>query len=671
MYDGFHPDKELLESVAKFREAVHSRALSLVKKQYPEINEVIDQYPAEEYFLRYWDAPGRWFYRVDAPEAAECVSFLIEEIVENTIKEHFRSKGIEYVKQDNIKIQSYVSSLGGVELDPDDPDYVAIDPGKFDISCVTGKDDLGRELYISGKQGNCRQVALFYNTNHYGWASTDIFQDTLDQGMLPAPYHIYWWGLPLLGMYQSDDEWVLRKHIEMFIYAGIDFLVFDTTNGFAYPKFALKLMELLHEYNVNGWDAPKVVFYTNTDSPKTDMEAFTNIYEKGLYPDTWYMVDGKPLIISRDPLPVINEFFTVRYSQWPNEPRVEAGFPWIDFSDVASIYYDKDGRHGVMPVSVAQNSSPDALFSDNVLWGMKGSEGGSRGRSWHDGDDNITESSYKYGYNFQEEWDRAIDSDAETAMVLQWNEWRARVFECKGRPAVYDEFTNEYSRDIEPMQGGHFDNYYLQLVDNVRRFKNSGGKTVFSGNITIDINGPFGQWNQVSQFYADMPHGNARRDADSISGERLTDNTGRNSLIGAKVCKDAENVYFYVLAGNDILTETSGTWMNLFIDTDGDLTNNWNGYEFRVNNIESHGKLRFERYNGSYFEKAAEVPYRILGNQMMLSIRKGDLGISGDDFTINFKWADSTKELESYEDFYRHGDTMPYGRFNYTFNCHE
>ena len=102
---------------------------------------------------------------------------------------------------------------------------------------------------------------------------------------------------------------------------------------------------------------------------------------------------------------------------------------------------------------------------------------------------------------------------------------------------------------------------------------------------------------------------------------------------------------------------------------DGDLLNNWNGYEYRVNGVAADGKLRLEKYNGSGFEPAAEVSYRLRGNQLMLGISKAELGISGDNYTVNFKWADSRTTLESFEDFYQHGDTMPYGRFNYAFSA--
>ena len=140
-------------------------------------------------------------------------------------------------------------------------------------------------------------------------------------------------------------------------------------------------MGLLHEYNEMGWHAPQVVFYTNTDSLGTMMDAYLDIYEPNKYPDTWYMVDGKPLIIGNGESPLIKEFFTVRHAQWPNSGKVPGGFPWIDFKDVAEVQYDENGKHGVIPVSVAQNYSPNAWFSDNVLYGMTGETGGSRGRS--------------------------------------------------------------------------------------------------------------------------------------------------------------------------------------------------------------------------------------------------------------------------------------------------
>ena len=77
------------------------------------------------------------------------------------------------------------------------------------------------------------------------------------------------------------------------------------------------------------------------------------------------------------------------------------------------------------------------------------------------------------GLNFQEQWDYALKLDPELIFVTGWNEWIAgRYKNWQGTENAFpDEFTNEYSRDIEPMKGGFADNYFYQLVANIRRYK--------------------------------------------------------------------------------------------------------------------------------------------------------------------------------------------------------
>jgi hypothetical protein len=72
-----------------------------------------------------------------------------------------------------------------------------------------------------------------------------------------------YWGEPLFGYYMTEDEWVIRKHIEMLGFADVDFLVFDTTNRVIFYDQVTKIMSLLEEYLNAGYPVPKVVFYTN------------------------------------------------------------------------------------------------------------------------------------------------------------------------------------------------------------------------------------------------------------------------------------------------------------------------------------------------------------------------------------------------------------------------
>lgn len=565
----------------------------------------------------------------------------------------------------------YQSSVGECVLPETDKDYVSISGDRILSTAATvATDDVGRTLSTDGTGDNGRQVAVFYTLWHSEFYEPILFEDVLNSGGSFRLGNFYFWGESLFGYYHTSDDYVMRKHIEMFIYADVDYLVFDTTNAEAYTTAALKMMKLLHEYNEMGWDAPQVAFYTNTDSVARISTIYANIYEQNKYPDTWYMVDGKPLIIGTGLPSECQGFFTFRASQWPNSEELTGGYPWISFEDVAKVQYDWMDEHGVIPVSVAQNCSANACFSDNVLYGLTAVTGGCRGRSYHDGADNITEDSVLYGYNFQEEWDTAIASDAETALILQWNEWNAGAWSAGGQWRIFDCMNMEYSRDIEPMSGGFGDNYYMQMVDNIRKFKNTGTKVTQTEKLTIDVAGDFEQWTDISITYADMADGGIRRDALGYA-ERYINNSGRNEMIYAKVTQDNDNVYFYVQTAKDITDDyTTGSWMNLYLDVDGVLDNSWNGYEYIVNySVTADGVSTIAKYNGTDFEEAGEAAFRVYGNQMMVSVPKSVLGISGTEINLNFKWADSRTPYSDVMDFYTLGDTMPYGRFNYAYNA--
>jgi hypothetical protein len=42
------------------------------------------------------------------------------------------------------------------------------------------------------------------------------------------------WGKSIFGYYTANDEWVIRRQARMFADAGIDVVIFDTTNGYHY-----------------------------------------------------------------------------------------------------------------------------------------------------------------------------------------------------------------------------------------------------------------------------------------------------------------------------------------------------------------------------------------------------------------------------------------------------
>ena len=108
-----------------------------------------------------------------------------------------------------------------------------------------------------------------------------------------------------------------------------------------------------------------------------------------------------------------------------------------------------------------------------------------------------------------------------------------------------DQFDQEFSRDIEPMKGGHGDNYYWQLVANVRRFKGAPPLPQASRPKTIRIAGGFEQWHDVAPEFAD----HVGRDGAARFARRrraLTTPTarGRNDLVGLQGrARQAERVF--------------------------------------------------------------------------------------------------------------------------------
>lgn len=62
---------------------------------------------------------------------------------------------------------------------------------------------------------------------------------------------------------------------------------------------------------------------------------------------------------------------------------------------------------------------------------------------------------------------------------------------------------------------------------------------------------------------------------------------------------------------------------------------------------------------------SATVPYRLGGNELMISITRAALGLAGKSGEIDFKWADNISQTGEASDFTLNGDVAPNDRFNY------
>jgi hypothetical protein len=236
----------------------------------------------------------------------------------------------------------------------------------------------------------------------------------------------------------------------------------------------------------------------------------------------------------------LREFFTFRkpqpdYFRGPTGPDM---WSWLEVFP-QHVFRNSKGEKEQMSVGVAQNAVGGRLGSL--------SEARARGRNWHDGANDTRPGAVNEGLNFSEQFERALQEDPRVIFITGWNEWIASRFdEFAGvrEPVMFvDEFNQERSRDVEPMKGGHGDNYYYQMVSFIRRYKGVRTPAPPTGPVKIAINGDFGDWAAVLPEYRDDIGDTAHRDHPGWNrAEHYVNDTGRNDFVAAKVARDARNL---------------------------------------------------------------------------------------------------------------------------------
>ncbi len=559
-------------------------------------------------------------------------------------------------------------------------------------------DDLGRELPLTSegfKKGE-KNVGLFYFLwmgEHGDNGALDNTKILLEGGRdaLKASYKgwgpvgaMHFWGEPLYGYYYSADKWVTRKHIEELTLAEVDFLYFDVTNAVPYIENASYVMKVIQQLYDQGFDPPKVVFYTHSSSANTVSRIYNSIYKKGAYPDSWFYLDGKPLIIAyvsecKSSLSAeVYDFFTYREAQWPTEGAKKNGWPWMDFTRPQRVFKNSAGEKETISVSVAQHSGT-VRFSDSAFYGDRTN----KGRSFHNKKNDDSENATLYGYNFQEQWDRAIKADVPYVLVTGWNEWVAQRQPNDGTRVVFvDTASMEFSRDIEPMRDGYFDNYYMQLIDNIRRYKGTAPTLVQDTRKAIDLDGGFEQWDDILVTYTD-PTGDCedRRNL-GFGRHRYEDKSGNNDIRNIKITHDSKNLYFYIDVPEKYMEEDNyiaaadnadSSWMQIFINTDMKADTGFYGFDYIINESVKDGNkstVAKAGKDGKEFDFAAagEAEYRIKDNKMMIKVALSDLGITDySQIKFAFKVVDSDTKITTMEQMYSEGDCAPLGRLCYVF----
>lgn len=549
-------------------------------------------------------------------------------------------------------------------------------------------DGLGRRVAENGEAGAPkagRTVGVFYYTWHGTQAQNGKHAGPYDISKILAekPGDPKWgpvgafhhWGEPLYGYYLTDDEFVVRKHCQMLADAGVDVVVFDVTNALLYKDEFLNICRIFMDIRRTGGRTPQVAFLLNSGATGTAEGLYECFYSKNLYKELWFCWKGKPLMMV-EPAQVrkeLQDFFTLRHSwawtkghAWFADGRDK--WPWLDFYPQTFGWHEDPARPEQVTVSVAQHPI------SNV------------GRSYHEGKEPLPgQYQTEKGLYFAEQWKRALEVGPEFVFITQWNEWTAQRFinnagmSMLGRPLrkgdsyFVDEYNQEFSRDVEPMKGGHGDNYYWQMVDGIRRYKGVRSVPVPSRPMAVSMASDFSGWNSVGPEYRDDVGDVFHRQHPGVgSAGPYVVQTGRNDFKVAKVARDGSNVWFYVQTVGPVTPPQGANWMNLFIGMDGSKAPAWETFQFMVGlSDENHTGLVLKASGGGWVWTAVgKVEHLLKGNQLAVKIPRKLLGLEEGKtaLKIHFKWSDNMQSPDPL-DWLVNGDTAPNARFQYAYSA--
>lgn len=524
------------------------------------------------------------------------------------------------------------------------------------------------------------QVGMFYYIWHgqHGGETKDNTKLLAENPENPkfGPFDTFHWGgEPALGYYKGGDPFVIAKHMQWLVDAGVDFYFLDVTNGYIYPEQVKAVMREIDRRRSLGLKTPKLVFTISSNPVKTIKLVYETFYTNHDYDKYWYEWQGKPLVfadmatfpeLSED---IINRF-TWRHSWAWMEGKQKDKWAWLEtYPQKPGWTTDGAGNKVVEQICVTTAEHPIRNM----------------GKSYHDSAQPPVDKyglckETPYGLYFQEQMRQALKVHAPVLMVTQWNEWMAQRFRTGNtgmiRPGGYkptpdetyfiDVYNQEFNRDIEPSKEPLIrDNYYMLLCSEMRKYRGVSPIPEPAAPRTIRINGSFDQWRDVKPEFADEPGDAFYTSQTAQSSASLLRAT--NDIVLAKVAANKRKMYFYVKTAGDIVVANDSTlWLTLLVNADCNYATGWNGYDFMVT-PGAKGRMMLKRYANGKWTDVKALKWKCGEKEMMVEMSCQLLGIQ--DFgDVDFKWIDNVpKSLDDIMLFYSDGDAAPDTRFNYRY----
>ena len=320
-----------------------------------------------------------------------------------------------------------------------------VTPG-LDITDKQGLVSICYSVWFDGILGTGNEPVTDFNN------ITEVLEGKRDWGAVHA---FHYWAKPAQGYYRSTDMQAAKNNLILLGEADVDFIILDYTNAndsyisnTAMGKVWMfdpldTLCRATLELRAEGYRTPYIVAWCGSSEGPMIRALYDRYYtENNPYADCFVYWEGKPFMIytqSTDSFPC-SDLFTVRH-MWglTNEPC----WRFLNIKN-RNTAFEKDGVIEQISVAVA---SQETYMSMPTAHGRNG------------------------GKFFYEQWKEAFRVHPKVVTITWWNEWTAQRFIVDGQTAFVDNYNQEYSRDIEPMEGGHGDLYYQWMKQYIAAYK--------------------------------------------------------------------------------------------------------------------------------------------------------------------------------------------------------
>ena len=274
-------------------------------------------------------------------------------------------------------------------------------------------------------------------------------------------WQFHYWAKPAQGYYRSTDKTAIRNNRTMIYNAGVDFIILDHTNLADHwldepenkktmiddPMIAL--FDTIMEMRAEGLGTPYVVIWCGDNEGPMYRYLYDSFYNVEKWEDCFVYWEGKPFLLATHKMPEefpLKDLFTVR-SMWGLVVDYDQGqWCFLSTNNHNKVTYGPDGTPE--QVSVATASQGTYMTDFNTAHGREG------GLFWY------------------AQWRTAFAHKPKIVTLTWWNEWAAQRFDLgNGEYAFVDNYNADYSRDIEPMEGGHGDQYYRWMIQYISAYK--------------------------------------------------------------------------------------------------------------------------------------------------------------------------------------------------------